>query len=408
MRTNFSNSVAFLLFLSATMLVLCSSCQKETISISKLTTEVVPDENEAFFQTIEGELVTYLQDAKNIDNEKMNMILYYFSQAINEAIQMEHFRDLLLNELQNSENQEVSIISLAMDKVDLKQFLNASIQRSIERTSYPLLRPNTKDYITFLGNEMIYADIKYEPFLYTIKQYDYKTTKDIVIAIGEQVDDIDNVVGWEKDKTVLIGENQVMDYEGIVFFIGNGVPKQLEENTFNNTTNNFPYTEGDMVNSRAKTFIKIQTYQIFNPHFFERRGDLEVENFIGYTLPSSSSNNIGSDETIKVARSSVENSTLFTNQNIELDSKDDAFFGPTGGINYIWTAYEHDWYAKKKTIVCSCSCDGASLLSIGARMKYEHEFYNTNCGILSNDFSSVGSSFEVQNNKSRFKIERTD
>lgn len=235
-------------------------------------------------------------------------------------------------------------------------------------------------------------------FLYPPNSCDLE--RDVIILIGTDVDDCDDVAGWKGNDEIVMSENEVRMSDDIIIFVGMGQRAPITHTLVDPKVHEF---SSDLVSERADIDIDVDEYRIKKR--FENSNKSEIMGKWTFYDPSAGfveANGIPSDfDKHKIHKDHIgPNGTLFTN--------DKEFFAiPNVNWSIQVAAYEHDWFACSKDIKNTCITPPDNDYNMGGKRKYSHEIYFNECVIpASTWFPSVNDTKTFNNDASTFKFKR--
>lgn len=366
-----------------------------------------------------------VKDPYDATNDRVNMILYHYAQAVREAAKDPFYRQYMLNALTvNNQPKTASLLTLAQGSSPFANFLNAKLRQSIsDKYIYPrgvepgieTMMTNTNwDANTYLKGKLLYAPYSYDPVIYYMKKPATGNEGNVAtVLIAQEVNDCDDVAGWRGDTEVLVGENEAINSEEVMFFVGPGNPVEMGGQQADNNNSEGPVDFApNAAQDRAAARIALSQLQIKNGYRYESSGKSEVQGWVvGFNPPGGTPflqhNDLNFKEKIK--KCDIEDSKSFTKdppiQIIAIE--------PISGWltnNAFMGFYEYDWYvshSNRKEVDASCTSDND--VNVKLRMKYSHEWYYKDwCGLGSSILPSNGSTNAVSNSKSSFTLTRTE
>jgi hypothetical protein len=175
-------------------------------------------------------------DPNDASNNRINMILYHYAQAVKEAAKDPVFRQYLINSLTvNNEAKAPSLLTLAQGNASFATFVNAKLRQSMtDKNVYPkgvkpgvetLIASTAWDANTYLRGKMSHMGYTYDPVIYYMKKPEPSTNSiDATVLIAEDVNDCDDVAGWRGDTELLMSEVQATASNEFIIFVGPGKP----------------------------------------------------------------------------------------------------------------------------------------------------------------------------------------
>jgi hypothetical protein len=378
-----------------------------------------------------------MSDTSDLENDRINMILYHYGQALRQAVQDTTRLDYILDNLVvNNEPVPVSILLLGQNNTSFGSFINSKLRQSIASNNiYPrgveagidaLAADTTWDASSYLKEKMIHIGYSYEAVAYlTQRPYPGSEEKPVTILIAQDVNDCDDVVGWQGNTEVMVGEEETMNASSnVIIFVGPGNPEELEEvagsgdqERIISPSNYDNYDELppiDEISERSHgAIIARSLLQIKSGYRHEKSGKSEVVGWIvGFDSGSAPTfldiNNFKTQH--KVKKKEVKNSKVF---DWSSDPKDFAIVTPITGwtTNFGWIGfYEFDWWVlwnfKKIQAPCATNTD----IKVELGMKYSNEWYIQGywCALGSSTLPYSNSSKNMTNIKSSFTLVRTN
>jgi len=401
--------LAIAAFLLARGLIL--SCQKENLTRNDRNTptglrSACLDEDYC------EDILCYLEDEEDLENEKVNMILYHYAKAVRDVAADSEYLCLMVNAmLEDTFTIGVSLPALAEDNVTFGDAINSALKESIsEEDIFPkgepgidsLLQCEDWDANIYLKSQFKYGEDNYEPTIYFIMPPESCNLDgdSLVVLIAEDVNCCEEVPGWNGEEEVLVGEDEVMNSTGVIIFVGPGDPQMVSEGFSKPLVDNELNPVGFRSLDRT---ISVDEYQVKKGYRYESSCKSEVKGWlVAFTLSGPNPNiNTSWDKKVKIHKNDIAISEIFTEDDYDafsLSLKD------WGKLVFIGT-YEYDWWANKWLIPNDCSPYPQHVPSV--RMKYFHEWYFHECGYISSWFPNVGSSKTFENEKCMFKLKRT-
>lgn len=162
--------------------------------------------------------------------------------------------------------------------------------------------------------------------------------------------------------------------------------------------------------------LRIDRHQVKNPHYFEKKGNLEYRVIYRHTNSGSMtfSSGIWEFDGFNYSRNDVQNSVMIDeNPNYTISNRNPNFYTSQGRFVAI-LSYEYDWIHGGKTVRCgSCSschepctnCFQGANMALTGRRRYHSEYYNSICGRSSNLWPSHLSEHTNNNSKGRMEIQ---
>lgn len=409
-----------------------TSCEKDTTANRGSTPEgpyLTPSCAESCDECDEGRCYpkTVLDAVKNpsdATDDRINMILYHYAQAVKEAAKYPAYRQYMLNALTvNNEAKTASLLTLAQGDSSFANFLNSKLRLSIsEKSVYPrgvetgietLMTSTTWDANAYLKEKIVYAPYSYDPVIYYMKKPNTASADKVAtVVIAQDVNDCDDVAGWRGDTELLVGETEATTSEDLILFVGPGNPVEIDGQIVIGGGSDEQRTVAQTgVQDRATANISISRCQVKDGYRYEASGKTEVSGWIvGF---NSSSNPTFIDKNVgvfweKIKKCEVKDSKIFTYSPPTLMKAIDPISGWLENFAFIGF-YEHDWYvsnANKKEVDAPCA--SSNEVNVKLLMKYAHEwYYKDYCALGSTLLPNNGSTNAVSNDKCSFTITRT-
>jgi hypothetical protein len=398
----------------ATLVTIQMGCQKENLGKHPNS---INDRGGGFVsscgESVPGNSVLELMvNPDDAEDTRINYILYHYAQAVRKAAANTTKRCQMVNALLATEGGlgTIPLLQFAQDNpATFGDTLNSDIKLSIsDEEVYPkgvevgidsLVQVPSWDANAFLRMKATYnSDTLDEPVIYFVKApQSCDLNQEIVIVIGTDVDDCDDVAGWRGNEEIILSEAETDSTRDIVIFVGFGQRNLVSSLIDPKSQHNF----GGNIVERANIDIDVDEHRIKKRWDRSRRS--EVMGQWTYYDPS-----VGS----------VEDSGLATDFDPRKIHKND--IGPNGTLytddkkffsipNISWSihvaVYEKDWYASFKDIKNNC-VENDNYTMVGRR-KFSSEVYLNECVIPAYTwFPSVGSTKSFDNNASYFKFKR--
>jgi hypothetical protein len=365
-----------------------------------------------------------VKDPEDATNDKINMILYHYAQAVREAAKNPTYRQYMLSALTvNNEPQTASLLNLAQGNASFANFLNSKLRQSISETNvYPMgVEPDIESLVTsttwdanaYLKSKIIYAPYAYDPVIYYMKMPGVGSENNAAtVLIAQDVNDCDDVAGWRGDAELLVGEAEATTSDDVILFVGPGNPVEIGGQELaggNNEEFNTPQTGAQ---DRTTANVSISRCQVKDGYRYESSGKSEVSGWVvGFNSPS---NPTFIDRRIgvfwkKIKKCEIKDSKVFTFSPPTLMFSIDPISGWLTNYAFIGF-YEHDWYvsnANRKEVDAPCA--SSNEVNVKLEMKYAHEwYYKDYCALGSSLLPNNGSTNAVSNQKSSFTITRTN
>ena len=373
-----------------------------------------------------GTVLGLMADTEDAHNHRINQIIYHYGQAFKNIVQSPTYRCYLETALiSDQEGVGVSIMQLAANNPEFALVLNAALRQSIvENNIYPKGVENGVEMLilnqnwnanAYLKSKMIYPPFNYDPIIYSVKHLETcESAKLPVVLLAQEVDECDDVPGWYGNTEILMSEDQVAASSDPIIFIG---PRReisagfLAGTDAETTANNEDaLTAGDRVN----VDVDVDLHQIKNGYRYETNSRSEISAIEIYyagnnMTPSGIFWGYWADFTKndrKIHKDDIASSHIFGDDKNAFTIPGSIFDTEVSVVHLF--AYEHDWYASNKCTDASGECLSPSGLQFKCRRKYEHEYYFMTCGYGSSMFKQSGSLFNVENEKCRFQLKRTN
>lgn len=341
-----------------------------------------------------------VKDTSDIENNKVNMILFHYAQAVREAAKNPTYRQLMENALTNNgKGVTTSLLTLASMNASFGNFLNSKLRQSMsENNIYPrgvisgidtYIANSSWDANSFLKGKLSYGSENYEPVIYYLSQPNSNAANyPVTVLIAQEVNDCDDVAGWKGDTPVLVGEAEGRSGNRSVIIVGPG----LDGNTFEGVA---PPTE--VPEDRTTTTVNMSTLKIKGSSYrYEKSGKSEVTGAWIKFSPTPVVKN-GYNFYLKVCKDDIEDQNTISNS-ITIVSDG------SWNTNSYWIGfYEYDWFASSWTMPTPSGC---TTETVKTQRKYIHEWYNFDfCGTgLSYFGSTMGGTATADNTKSTFTI----
>lgn len=342
-------------------------------------------------------------DTGDASNNKVNMILFHYAQAVREAAKNATYRQYMENELtDNNLAVSVSLLTIAGNNSGFATFINSKLRQSMsENNIYPRgvvsgidsdIADTTWDANSFLKSELFYGSDYYEPVIYYLTKPDAGAANyPVSVLISQEVNDCDDIAGWKGDTPALVGEAEAKDDSRSVIIVGPGAHGSTSAGLVP------PPTEAS--EDRVTTVVRMKNLKIKGSAFrYERSGKSEVTGcFIKFSpLPVVAN---GYNFYLKVCKDDIEDQKTI-NSSINIVSDVD------WNTNSYWIGfYEYDWFAFGSNWTMPTP-SGCTTESVKTQRKYIHEWYNVDfCGTGLSYFGSVnGGDATQENSKSKFVI----
>jgi hypothetical protein len=354
-----------------------------------------------------------LQTGLDKDHQTINISLFYFGKAVSQlAISDVDFKETLAMEVDLAGNHQLSLIDFLSKHKTFYSKLEAELENVI--ISYPsgVIPPQDGELIKHLCKLLVYKEYVYEPAIYTVLE-EAELDGELVFAVGEQIDEDDNIFGWEGTTPVVVSEQAAKTtYRNMLIVgLGNGEYKGIQDKYEKNKRADIYSEPNDLngaIEQRNGTALRVKQYQIKNGYRYESSGKSELEMVLLSTFLNSSDYDVSDSfiRTYKVRKRAIDDSRSYDNRNDDFGSYISQKFSSSSNADFVFVPFEHDWYASLKTNTCNCSCDNDSFYIFETRMTFSHEWYAIECDPLSNVFPNTGSSLSTNNVKSSFRIAR--
>lgn len=420
----------FLLLAGAFTFFTFTGCEKDTVAGRGGTPEdqyLTPSCDKSCDECDEGRCYpkTVLDAVKNPGDptdDRINMILYHYAQAVKEAAKNPTYRQYMVNALTvNNEAKTASLLTLAQGDASFANFLNSKLRQSIsEKTVYPrgveagiemLMTSTTWDANTYLKGKIVYAPYSYDPVIYYMKKPNAgSANKAATVVIAQDVNDCDDVAGWRGDTELLVGETEATTSEDLILFVGPGNPVEIGGQLVNGGSDEQNTVAQIGVQDRAAAIIGISRCQVKDGYRYEGSGKTEVKGWlVGFDSPTNPTFNDKQDIFWeKIKKREVKDSKVFTYspaQTLFSINTVEAWLTNYSFIGF----YEYDWYvsnANRKEVDAPCAT--SSEVNVKLQMKYANEwYYKDYCALGSTLLPSNGSTNAVSNEKCSFTITRT-
>jgi hypothetical protein len=340
-----------------------------------------------------------VSDTGDLENHKVNMILYHYAQAVREAAKNPTFLQYMtVGMTVNNQGVTVSLHTLAQNNASFASFVNYNLRQSMAANYiYPrgvepgieaLIADPTWDANTYLKNRLIYNGTPYAPVIY------YKTKPvagaenlPVSVLISQDVNDCDDVAGWRGDTPGLVGEAEGRSGNRVVIVVGPGAAGNFSSMAS-------PTNISNGAEDRTST-VNMNNLQFFGSQFrYEKSSKSEVTGqYIKFapgipTLPVFCFY-------AKICKNSFKNMDFLFNGSFMVG---DATWD--SGSHY-FVFYEQDWFSNMWDLPHPCTTSVTR-----GEMKYDNEWYSSGfCGAASTYFPSAAGGFATRiNTKSRFDI----
>lgn len=340
-----------------------------------------------------------VSDTGDLENHKVNMILYHYAQAVREAAKDATLRQYMLNAMTvNNQGVSVSLYTLAQGNTTFASFINAKLRQSMSETNiYPrgvevgveaLIASTTWNANAYLKDRLIYSGTPYDPVIY------YKTKPvaaagayPVTVLISQEVNDCDDAAGWRGDVPGLVGETEGRNGNRVVMIVGPGLDGNV--NARGNDIANALETAKDRTSRVDMMSIRIKGAEFR----YERSGKSEITGAYIKFSPVLESNE--SNFYLKICKKDIEDKKVVLNNNTLIQD------GAWDLGSHYEGFYEFDWSAQYWTMPAPCTTE-----KIKTQRKYAHEWYNVDfCGAASTYFPSLsGGTATRDNTKSTFVL----
>ncbi len=353
------------------------------------------------------------------EDTRVNYILYHYAQSVRKAVANPTKRCQIVNALLATPDGQgaLPLLKYAQDNpTSIGNGLNADLKLSISAENvYPkgvepgidaLVQDPNWDANSFLRNKTTYnSDESDEPVIYFVRAPEScDLNRDVIVVIGTDVDDCDDVAGWNGNQEIVMGEAEASSTSAIVIYVGLG--QRSPSSSLQIKGNDIPVQALDnMISERANVHIDADEFRIKKR--FENSKKSEIMGKWSYYDPSVGfveANGIPDHfNKLKIHKDDIgSNGTLY-------DDDEDYFTIPNTNWSIQVAAYEHDWFSTSKDIKNNCIIPSDNDYNMGGKRKYSHEVYFNECVILSSTwFPSVGSTKSFDNDASYFKFKRRD
>jgi hypothetical protein len=361
------------------------------------------------------DILCFLADPSAYEN-KVNMILYHYGQAIREAAEDEDLLCLMVDEMiADAEGFGVQIYGLALSEAEFKDTINYHLRQSIGGNNiYPKNgEPGITDSLAlanwdankYLRSKFKYDSDSYEPVIYFVKPpAECETEEEVGVYVGIEVSCCDQVPGWKNGAEILFSEDDHDNAWGageLSIFVGVGDPN-LSTGTIR-VPDDFP--TADISSRVADIQIDADRYQIKSGHRYEKNCKSDIKAATMKFFPNSQfSGSLAAwsgFSVFKIHKNDINNSVIFTDNRDAYDINETSFNNDQMSFIVIW---EHDWPGPWKTFNNPCSEYGEHNFS--ARMTFSHEWYYIACDESNVWFPSVNSNEVFENSKCMFDLKR--
>ncbi len=404
-----------------------SSCSKEGLKNNAINSTHSASVNlPCSYNPISDHYLNLLANPSDVEDERVKLSVYLFGYAIHQATLDNTLRAYLTNNFQST-TQINSIVELADANPLLEQFLNLQLDAEIENVSaqYSIyggidmenfsIIVNASNAIEKVAELMYYGDDEYYPFIGIMNPAVATNLDDLIVALSEEVgeEDEDIIAGWDFNSSqIALDEVNTSSCQHGILIISTGYedPISIDSDPIND---NIVVENTNTVSDRMMEFrLNLRVYQIKNPFFFERRRNhLEVTYDVSYFNQSPQEASArGSRHKRDVNWRSVRASDTF-----QVDDFMSSLSASQLEVlpNMFFVAFERDWYViprnrKPVTVTCDdCSPGANNEVSVSIPTARHNEWYQAWATQRSNAFPNIGSAIDRTNNKSRFRIVRT-
>ncbi len=397
MKKHFRTTLAFALAVSLFM-----GCEKEQ---SLLDLDRAPAPSESATQVIE-----LLKDENDTQNDRANMILFHYANAVRAAIKDPELLTAILKATEEDVNAfGVSIPGLMSQSQQMQHVVEGSLLASVEQNNiYPkqesdLTKDDVSDYLT---RNMYFYEAQYKPVVYRHTNDDGAVKprdQEVIVAIAESVNDENEVIAYRGEEMFLLSEADAADSKDIIIFVGVGDDSGSKGSNVIIVNPDNP--DGVPVESRADIKIIADNHRIKAGHRYESDNYSELRGFRMTFIPNQpiigNLSNWIEFNTRDIHYSYIDQGWLFTTDRDAFNIAESAF---NGNQFVFFGVYEEDWYASSKIIVNGCS--NISSHSVQGKRKYSHEWYFFSCGQANQLWPSVGDNVIFENEKCMFDLKR--
>jgi hypothetical protein len=265
-----------------------------------------------------------------------------------------------------------------------------------------------KDLIQGLANLMVCENITYRPAAYKVTSsaaVQYRDG-DLVIAIGEEINDNDDVLAYRdfEETPFLLSQSEALSSTDNIIFIGVGEEPGDETTPLIDLSDEIAENLGAI--DRMPVMVDVDAMTINAGYRYETSNTSEIRcAHLFYRPTTFLPNEFGpwhSDYNPRnVSATTIDNSTTLTDDKRGFDMLLTDYNSGRSIFNICW---ENDWYASLKVIVNPCSSFVDH--SLNTRRTLSTEWYFIDCGVLNTKLPSVGSHFIITNTKCTFDIFR--
>jgi hypothetical protein len=376
------------------------SCKKteETPSVAKL------------------DALSLLTKTEFAENNTINKVIYLFAMSVNRTLASdadfaEEFKTAVNADKRGS---GISIPNFADANPAFQSKFATNLRKLLaSESSLNALTSNInlssdKDLIQGLANLMVCRNITYRPAAYKVTSsaaVQYRDG-DLVIAIGEEVNDNDDVLAYKdfEETPFLLSQSNALSSTDNIIFIGVGEEPGDVTTPLIDLTHEMAENFGAI--DRMPVMVDVDAMRINAGYRYETSNTSEVTCFHKFFIPTTILPNfLGSWHSDynprNVSATSINNSTLFSDDKRGFDMLLTDYNSGRSVFNVCW---EYDWYGSPKAMVNPCSTFEEH--SYGVRCKYSDEWYFLDCGVLSTLLPSVGSHRIITNTKCMFDLFR--
>jgi hypothetical protein len=412
--------IFFPMLLAIASLTFFAGCQKEPASYA------APENGTPKYPSCSEASVTYetvldlMVNADDAADQRLNHILYHYGRAVKKAVENTTKRCQLLDAmLAENGDGEISLLDFATENASFGADLNADLRQSIsENTVYPKgvesgieaqLEQTNWDANAYLRSKFTYEGTQYEPKAHFIKRPERcDLSKPIVVVIGTDVNDCDDVAGWRGNTEILLGEAEANSTSDIVIYIGVG-------ESGNASPSSLVSRPGSSLNDLALQDRMLAIDFDVDEFMIKKRFDHSRKSEIngGWTYYSPTADGIekyteaDDFDPKRVHKDDIgEDGELFTDDQDWMDEL------PNMSWSIHFFCWENDWYATTKHIENECITDGNSNNQDGeydmsSKRKLSSDMYFNICSITAqNMFPQVNSTVTTNNDAAYFKIKR--
>lgn len=360
----------------------------------------------------ESYALSLLKDVDNPENDQVNQVLYLFAKAVQNAVQDPE----LLSYMEKALERDVRGFGVSISKLTEE---NASFADAILPVLESEMKSNGLSHIadgkvgasmiSALSDQMICQNKVYEPIIHRVQATSTSSNRnsDVIIAIGEEVTDDDEILAYRNNETepFLLSEEMAMGLSDNLIIIGVGdipegfdTPLVVEEGDGR--------VDNNVTTSRMNVDFDVDRHQIKRGYRYERSKKSEVKAwYLKFTYPTGSGVWLNNwlDFPHRIHKNDINNSKIFYDDR-------DAFGMSLSEFNagtYVFIgAWENDWYASLKVIVNPCLPNNLDV-SVGVAMKYSNEWYFYDCEAANVWWPNVNSDEIFSNQKCMFDLKRT-